>query len=236
LDELRSYADTHCPSGKRLQDYAWWFKSEGDNLPLKLRHLLARRLARANQPDQASAYFPEDLRATYDDYVKDTRAGYDLKRPDTERAAAFWRAAQTLRDQGLDLLATELEPDWAIWSGSFRMNPTAEDRLNVSRLTGSVLGPTDEEVKRLAATPAPAQRFHYRYRAADLAWAAASLLPNDSDETARILCTAGLWVAARDPHFANRFYQALVIRCGRTPLGRAAAEKHWFPSLATHST
>ena len=81
---------------------------------------------------------------------------------------------------------------------------------------------------RLSSTPSPAKRFHYRYRAAELAWAAAYLMPNNSDETARILDTAGRWMAARDPQFAERFYQALVIRCGRTALGRAAAAKHWF--------
>lgn len=75
----------------------------------------------------------------------------------------------------------------------------------------------------------PDQRFHYRYRAAELAWWAASLMPNDSDETARILATAGNWIKRRAPKEANKFYQALVIRCGNTDLGRIATERNWLP-------
>jgi hypothetical protein len=87
------------------------------------------------------------------------------------------------------------------------------------------------ELQRLEAQRGPEKRFHYRYRAAELAWWAASLLPNESEETARILHTAGGWLKARDPQAANPFYQALVLRCGGTELGRAAAKVRWFPRV-----
>ena len=54
-------------------------------------------------------------------------------------------------------------------------------------------------------------------------------MPNDADETARILVAAGGWLKARDPQAAEPFYQALVIRCSHTELGRAATQQHWFP-------
>ncbi len=74
------------------------------------------------------------------------------------------------------------------------------------------------------------------YRAADLAWWAASLMPNDSADTARILMEAGGWLKDRDPRAAERFYQAMAIRCGNTSLGRAAAQIHWFPVSAGENT
>ena len=95
---------------------------------------------------------------------------------------------------------------------------------------GGILAPTPFELNRLAATPVPTLRFHYRYRAADLAWWAASLMPNDSEDTAKILVEAGGWLKDRDPAAADKFYKALVIRCGNTVLGQAAAKVHWFPA------
>ena len=35
-------------------------------------------------------------------------------------------------------------------------------------------------------------------------------MPNNSDETARVLCTAGAWLKMRDPETADIFYKALV--------------------------
>jgi hypothetical protein len=80
-----------------------------------------------------------------------------------------------------------------------------------------------------AGDTAAAGQLLARYRAAELGWWAASLMPNDSGETAHILNTAGGWLKNRDPEAANRFYQALVIRCPNTAPGRQAAARNWFP-------
>jgi hypothetical protein len=132
----------------------------------------------------------------------------------------------------MELLGTELDPDWAIWDGAVTMTPAAEQRrgkVEKPEVPASVFLPSRLESKRLETQHAPEKRFHYRYRAAELGWWAASLLPNDSDDTAEMLATAGGWLKLRDPEAAKQFYQALVIRCGNTALGRVAAEKHWFP-------
>jgi hypothetical protein len=143
-----------------------------------------------------------------------------------KRAQAFWRAAQLVREEGMTLMGAELEPDFGIWDGSFSNGGAAEER---AKATAGLFGMTNEEKERLAAIRIPSKRFSYRYRAADLAWWAAALLPNDSDDTAMILNTAGGWLKSRDPAEAKRFYQALVIRCGRTTLGKMASDLHWFP-------
>ena len=79
--------------------------------------------------------------------------------------------------------------------------------------------------------PDPDERFHYRYTAASLAWEAARLMPNNSDDTARVLCIAGSWLKHRDPQAADLFYKALVRRCRKTALGAEADRLRWFPIL-----
>ena len=59
----------------------------------------------------------------------------------------------------------------------------------------------------------------------------AKLLPDNEDETARILCTAGSWLKNRDPQTADLFYKALVRRCRKTALAAEADRKRWFPRL-----
>ena len=56
--------------------------------------------------------------------------------------------------------------------------------------------------------------------------------PPHAIETARVLCEAGTWLKNRDPQAADRFYKALVRRCGRTDIGREADQLRWFPPLA----
>jgi hypothetical protein len=68
------------------------------------------------------------------------------------------------------------------------------------------------------------------FTSAALAWDAARLLPNNSDETARILCRGGSWIAS-DPPAADLLYQALVRRCRKTAIGAEADRLRWFPRL-----
>jgi hypothetical protein len=56
-------------------------------------------------------------------------------------------------------------------------------------------------------------------------------MPDQSDKTARVLTVAGTWLKYRDPKAADRFYKALVRRCGGTSLGREAARRWWLPSV-----
>ncbi len=67
----------------------------------------------------------------------------------------------------------------------------------------------------------------------ELAWWAAALFPNESEETAAVLDEAGRWLKARDPQRANEFYRALVLRCPKTSRGLAAAQRRWFPDVET---
>jgi len=56
-------------------------------------------------------------------------------------------------------------------------------------------------------------------------------MPDQSDQTALVLVTAGNWIKALDPKGAERFYKALVNRCGKTALGKQASAKRWLPDI-----
>ena len=127
-------------------------------------------------------------------------------------------------------MGTEAAPDWHLYDGNFEGTLTVEWRTNHDDAVATAAS-SDELKRNTESTAEPDKRFHYRYQAAELAWEAAKLLPNNSDETARILCTAGSWLKYRDPDAADRFYKALVRRCRKTEIGTKADELRWFPDL-----
>jgi hypothetical protein len=109
----------------------------------------------------------------------------------------MWKAACITRYEGMELLGTEGEPDWFVWGGNFERTPASDVRGfdGDAKLVPS----TVDEQQRLQENFVPEERFHYRYTAADHAWRAAELMPDNSDETARVLCIAGSWLKIRDP-------------------------------------
>ncbi|MFI5379793.1 MAG: tetratricopeptide repeat protein [Tepidisphaerales bacterium] len=232
-DELKGYVDRSWPhAGPPVPAVVDRVLSIPDRDAAKasaatsIRHLLARRLTRLGRWREARAYFPAALQVQLDVYVSAIRAGSDSKRSASDRAASLFEAARIARKQGMELLGMELGPDGAIHAGEYPED--TEQREGDGKAT--VVRPTREELDRFAASAAkPDMRFHYRYIAADHAWAAAELLPDNTDNKAAILCEAGGWLKNRDPKAAQRFYAALVKHCGNTALGRQAADLHWFP-------
>jgi hypothetical protein len=79
--------------------------------------------------------------------------------------------------------------------------------------------------------PYPDLRFHYRYLAAELAWQAGELMPDNSDDTARVLCIGGSWIKYLNPAKADPIYKSLVRRCRQTAIGKQADSMRWFPVL-----
>ncbi len=242
VDELMKYVDASWPEPKgdvKLPERYELCRGKGD--PLWLRWLLARRLVRAGRLDQARGYLPAELRPKLDELATALRSGRDAAKPQAERAEALWQAARITRRDGIELLGTECEPDWAWAGGDFELEPATRLRAGGEgrwpKLRGDMAaakissGSKDERARVAKSDVSPEKRFHYRYRAAALAWEAAALMPDDSDATARVLCEAGSWLQHRDPEAADRFYKALVRRCGRTALGRQADGLRWFPKL-----
>ena len=146
------------------------------------------------------------------------------------------KAARIARHDGMYLLGTEREPDYRIGSGNYgEANPVSvnEAAKTLRKHAGAYKASRDEAARYVQSAAYPNKRFHYRYIAADLAWQAAGLMPNNDPQTAQVLYEAGMWLKDRDPQAADRFYKALVRRCGKTPLGQAADAKRWFPEPPT---
>lgn len=200
-----------------------------ERLARDIRYLLARRLVREGREKEAGPYLPERHQPSYRTLTSALASARDGKRPAAERAGDLFRAACVTRHQGMELTGTEVEPDWTMEAGSLELPWVVEERE--ARRESSILPLTPDELDRVRRHRLqPWKRFHYRYRAADLAWEAAKLLPS-GDRKAEILATAGNWLEGRDPEAADRFYKELVRTCGATELGREADERRWFPEM-----
>jgi LysM repeat protein len=238
LEELRSYVDRFWPTATAVQvaDENERFAGSEVN-PAKLReqirYLLGRRLTREFRGDQARAYYPAAWVESFDQLVAGLHKGWDETAPPRERAGALLQAAVIARTNGMELIGTEVAPDWHYHLGQFEGGVTGEDRA--SNVLAVVVRPTDDELRRNAGhVPDPDERFHYRYQAARLAWEAAKLLPDNDNFTAQILWQGGSFLKHRDPEYADIFYKALVRRNRKTVLGAEADRQRWFPVLDEH--
>lgn len=236
LDELKIYVDASWPASliKDLPEYPTYEEGLQTALPglaaRDIRGLLGRRLVRAGRYDEAKGYLPEEMQAPLETLGTSLRQGADTAEPADRRAAALFRAACVTRMQGLELMGTELGPDWFLYEGQYEM-PSSPGDLK-TRAENPHLKPGPGEAQSFARTrPEPDKRFHYRYRAAGMAWEAAGFLADGSEQKARYLATAGTWLKARDADAARPFYKALLECCPDTRLGQAAQQARWFPDV-----
>jgi len=197
----------------------------------KVRYLLARRLARIGHWEEARGYYPAEWRGRFDVYVQGLRDGSDQDLSNERRAEGLWRAAIVARYEGIELLGTEVEPDWFVLKGKFSPREMAEMRGKYEAKKELVPSTRDEARRAKQHVAVPNERYHYRYTATQHAWRAAGLLLDDSEEAARMLCIAGAWLGASDPNEADRFYKELVVRCRKTEIGREAERVRWFPKI-----
>jgi phage tail protein X len=238
---LKTYVDRNWPPASLAQqakealefpDRAWGIKDPREGI----RHLLARRIARETGSAEAAAYYPTNLSDAYKTFLDELHTGRNEALQPGYRAKNLYAAAILERTNGMELFGSELEPDWEIWGGNFEFGFTWEIRATNS-LVAKVNDMSDDEIARASSRRVdPDRRFHYRWQAAALAWEAAQLMPNNTDETARALCTAGTWLKDRDPQGADKFYKALVRRCRKTALGEQADKLRWFPAQPIDGT
>jgi hypothetical protein len=239
--ELASYVDANWPADLAAKYKPVTDPDDWDPIPVggytapapervarDVRYLLGRRLAREGRYQDALGYLPAERRAALEELSAHVAAGRDRQRPAAERGRELFEAACLLRHQGMELTGTEVEPDWAVVDGEYDLADYGVDR-KVRQKNERFVMTADERARLERNRLHPWKRFHYRYRAADLGWEAARLLPT-GDEKAGMLATAGSWLKGQDPEAAQRFYLELVRCCGSTDLGRAAEEIHWFPA------
>ena len=234
-DELKSYVDHFWPAVTRDQ-IATERERFGDSqvcpavLREEIRYLLARRLTRESHGDLARDYFPAAWLTGYGQLMLTLSNGWNETWPSPERASALFEAALITRTNGMELMGTEVAPDWHYHLGNYAEGVTGEDRS--TNEAAVLVRPSNDELHRNGEhQPDPNRRFHYRYQAASLAWEAAKLLPNNNDQTAYVLWTGGSFLKHKDPQTADLFYKALVRRNRKTLLGAEADRQRWFPIL-----
>lgn len=209
VDELKDYVDRN------------WLAGTDSGI----RHRLAQRLARRERVSEASVYYDKQRRPDADALAQALAQATNGSLSAADRAQALFAAAKITENDGSDLFGENL--DGSIYSDTNVVGGPVFGRTNATLLRAS-----DDELSRIArSAPDPDVRNFYRFQAAALAWQAALLLPDNSDETARVLCEAGTWIKYLDPKKADVFYKALVRRCRGTALGAAADRKRWFPIL-----
>jgi len=235
LDELKEYVDSFWPAADSFQE-AREREDFGETpvCPAKLRadirYLLARRLTREMRGDLAREYYPAAWVEAFDDLALNLRDAWDESAAAFDRAGALFRAALITRTNGMELIGTELEPDWHYHDGQFDFGLTIADRYPSEPV--KINRASEDETQRYAQhTADPELRFHYRYQAASLAWESAKLLPDNTDLTAYVLWTGGSFLKNRDPQTADIFYKALVLRNRKTVLGAEADRRRWFPPM-----
>jgi tetratricopeptide (TPR) repeat protein len=237
VDELKAYVDATWPAGMaaghptaEVGDYvsAGYKTPEPGQSAHDIRYLLGRRLVRNGRLAEAKAYLPTDLHPVHEALTRAEKEGNDRARPAEQRARALFQAACITRRQGMEIAGSENQPDWTFVQGSFELAafPDAAGK----RADNKILTPAPDETQRASQSGVePNKRFHYRYRAADLAREAASLLPDGAEDKARMLATGGGWIKLRDPELAAPFYRDLVSCCGDTVLGKEAVRLRRFP-------
>lgn len=241
IPELTEYVRTHPVSAKENPDHDYAF-CEPDSYPSALKDLLARRLVRAGKLEEARSYVKPELLPTLDDYIKHMQIAKSKSAGARERATSLYTAAMITRKYGMELMGTELDPDWTMTDGEFEREPASERRrlsnpdpqernaLSPPASIRKSIGPTsDEERRTQASAPEIAQRFHYRYKASELMWECAKLLPDNDPMTCAALYYGGIWHKNRDEKYADRFYKALIRRCRNTEFGKEADKPTWFP-------
>ncbi|TQF13217.1 hypothetical protein FJV41_25085 [Myxococcus llanfairpwllgwyngyllgogerychwyrndrobwllllantysiliogogogochensis] len=234
VDELQRFVAAHPPSGEercKPEVGQLWHDDdvgEGADLSQRLRLLLARRLLRIGRADEALEHFRgtqwEGPARQYADALKQSTLAHDA----VTQAEALFTAAKLARGLGLEMLGTEVAPDWGWVDGNYDLG-TYEEQEELSAgaeqsreaLSGTpLLGVPEQQRVQSHAPPYP-WRFHYRSTAADLAQRGAALLPPRSQAYAMMLCHAARYVSSSEPERVQRLWQTYL------KVGAAIDEPWW---------
>ena len=210
-----------------------------DAAPALLRGLLGRRLVREGRLAEARPYLPPDAAPHLDQVTADLALGRDTSRSDSDRGAALWRAAFTLKMQGWALSATELEPDQRVLGGWYPGADTAAQRYGTERYgfdQPGALDPTAAERQRAATHGEHGRRYHFVYTSYDLAHEGIDLMPAGHPDLPQAACIAGHWMRRRDATQSYHMWNTLRRRAPDHPLGKALAGRTGWWGLQDDGT
>lgn len=218
-----------------------------------LKYLVARRAFRENNFDLAARYLPEQELPNLKNYIAFMEKGNDKKLDSNTRAIALYNAAKILRYHGMELAGTQLSPDnfpggcgTGLPYDSCAVSKK-EAKCHFNKFTGEWVM-CDEHWKyhcgdrifnfpgfnapKNHSTVHPAQRYHYRYKAAQLAMKAGTIAADD-DLRAVIYIFGGNCLRKTSLPEADIFYKMLVNECRGSLLSKLADKERWFPTTNT---
>lgn len=225
VDELQDFVQRVAPEPQREQNDEWVFGTR--HHAAALRGLLARRLLREGRGREALAYFDDEgLRAHATRYVEAREA---MQRGDrVARARAGFEAAELARWQGMELLGTQLGPDYAEYGGMFspgerwiEVEVPGSDETEWRQVPAQPdpLALADERARIERSSPVPTHRFHYRGLAANLAETAATQLPPRSQAYAALMCQATRYVLDTEFERGQQLYRRYLREGPYVPWG-----------------
>jgi len=175
-----------------------------------LRSLLMRRLVRCGRIQEAMEWAPNELKPLCDEYQALSAIAQDAKESDDERAVAFFNLSRLTLARGMELMGTELRPDFAVYGGKYNRDsvPIAEPVNLPMRM-----GMGGEETK-WSGWKAPDDRvtgrFHYRRKGMEFARNSV-MLAKDPDVRAWALMLGGVAALSMDDaKEADWFYKKLA--------------------------
>jgi hypothetical protein len=196
-----------------------------------LRTTLGQRFVRSGDFSQARKYLNETDRETLAEYERLLNKANDKALPKAERVTAFQELARYTEDNCARLFEiTDVEIQSARLAGrSVEKEEYPKQTLKFGDKLRPALPITTQERERLRRNSFRVLRHSLAsHIAADHAWSASQLMPDNDEATAKWLNEAGSWLKLRDIPAADRFYQAIERRCAQTELGKEAIKRHWF--------
>ena len=197
-DELKTYVDGYwppVPPEQVAEENEKYGQSEISPVLLRtqIRYLLARRLMRSFRGDEARDYYPVEWLPQYLVLAQELKTGWDEALPADQRAKALFQAAIITRTNGLELIGTEVEPDWRVHAGDYQEGVTVASRA--TNENAKALVASEEELDRARRHKAePELRWHYRAQAGTLAREAAQLVPDNLQDATHMLLTGARWL------------------------------------------
>ena len=206
-----------------------------------VRSQIGRRLIREGKVKDGRPLLTEVERKLMDEYIAYAVKAEVKNVSATDRAKAWWDAADLMLDSGHEFRGTEAdfhkpENDSGNWTvreqrvaGTFNPEPYANPAEKKPVRKPVFIPATAAEKKRLAAT-AKQHTKPMRTRMVAIAHLlkAAGLLPDGTEEKARTLNTTGYWLQDIDNPAADKIFARISKEYAATPTGKAVVKKRWF--------
>ncbi|QSQ24158.1 hypothetical protein JY651_04075 [Pyxidicoccus parkwayensis] len=183
----------------------------------RLRILLGRRMLRSGAGAKALEYFQGTKFETQARQYVEARERADAASDKVDKARALFEAAKLARSAGMEVLGTEVAPDWAEVDGNYDKSdyggygelPPEEEEIRKKMAELPLISDAEQQRKKAHAPPHEV-RFHYRSTAADLAEQAAELVPKRSQAYVMLLCHAARFTSSNEPERGPRLWRTYV--------------------------